>query len=468
MKSHPKEILTSIEKEKDTGTGSRKRMFEIIRNHLDVSEFVQTVRYAYDPFKQFFLTTVPGLANISRDARRIEKEHRKGLVDIFAEEDDEKWEDETQFERMFALLDDLSSRKLPPNSNHARNAVLEWAKHCGSNTIDIFRKILNKDLRCGLSEKSFNKIKPDWIPTFDVQLAKPFDEKNLHFPCYVDPKFDGQRCVCHVDPNTNSVIYLSRNGNQFFNYDCFTDDLCTIFAGMGMVTVDAEVISTHGFQKLMKAPKYKDPNYDTTNLALMVFDWMPTPDFESQNFDLVQSRRYEELKRLFSGHPTDSKVRLVDTRVAKDFQEVEKIFEHWVNQGLEGMIMKQPAGKYEFKRTDSWMKLKPTHSEEFEIIGIEEGESGKQWEGKTGSIVVQRTLDDGRTMKVGVASGLTHYMHENIVVAGDDIIYTQPDGEVINLKGRLVEVVYDCVTDDGSLRFPRFKPHGDVLIRTDK
>jgi ATP-dependent DNA ligase len=113
--------------------------------------------------------------------------------------------------------------------------------------------------------------------------------------------------------------------------------------------------------------------------------------------------------------------------------------------------------------------MKPEKSEDLTIIGMELGDSRKQWAGKCGSLVVERTSSDGKTVKVNVAGGLSHQMHENIVQVGDDIQYTTEDGEVIVLNGKTVEVVFDCETEDGSLRFPRINRRKyPKIIRPDK
>jgi DNA ligase-1 len=463
MKAHPRQILASLESQEGTGSVAAKK--KIVEEHLDVPEFVKTVEYALNPFKQYYTTTIPGLAQISTKARQDDKAAKKGMQDLF--EEDEKWPWKKQFEKMFDLLDDMSSQKLPPNSGQSRAAVLEWAKHCGAGTIDVFRRIINKDLKCGMTENSFNKIKPGWVPTFKCQLAQPFDQAKLKFPCYVDPKYDGVRTLAFVDTVNGTVIYMSRNGLQFQNFDCFSLELAQLFKSFGpAVVADCEVINEKGFQTLMKMPKFKDPNFETTHLRCMVFDLMPTDAFKAADFDMVQKRRLEELALLFKGQ-TLKQVCMVPTRMAKDFTEVEQIFEFWVAQGLEGVIMKQPDAKYEFKRTYSWQKLKPSKSKDLRIVGMELGE-GKR-EGKCGKLIVEHDAGHKGIVRVGVGSGLSDWEVDNIKEDNGQILYRAIGSEEwINIKGQIVEVTYDCETDDGSLRFPRIKRRGDSIIRTDK
>jgi len=472
MKRHPLRVVEDVAAQ--SGTGSRQRKRELIEDWFnddgdsrpnEERELWRVVVYALNPWYNYYVATVPGLTNIASTARKRSKQSKKGRM-IFEDDVPKVYGLHKQFETMFQLLDDLKDRKLPPNSDAARHAILRWAEHCDSETIDLFRRIIQKDLRWGLQDSSLNAIYKGWVPAFKVQLAQPFDERKLKFPCYVDPKFDGERCLAFINYKEPEVTYFSRNGNQFLNYGCFDEELVKVFKGEGNIVVDCEVIDKAGFQTLMKVPKYHDPNFDTSGLLLVVFDWIPQADFESSEFDLPQEKRYAHLKGLFKGH--SGRVAVVDTRLAQDWQEAEKIYDHWVAEGLEGIILKQPDGNYEFKRSFTWMKLKPKRSEDVKIVGMELGDANKRFAGMCGSLIIERDDPKRGPIRVNVASGFTDHMHKNIVEVDDQILYTKTDGQVINLKGEIVEVTFDCLTEDGSYRFPRFKRRGDDLIRSDK
>lgn len=460
---HPYDIIKEVSDQ--SGNGSQQRKKDIVSKHLSDPNLVRAVRYALDPWMQFYTTTVPGLSSVTSDNRRKEKELKAGMVDLF--DNRQLSSMTTQINSMFDLLDKMSSKSLPPNSTQSRNAIIEWAKTASPKTVSLFRLILNKDLRCGMKAASFNKVKKGWIPEFKVQLAQPFDEKKISYPCYVDPKYDGERCIAFVSSSKNSVTYMSRNGNQFNNFGCFDSQLLKIFRSLGDVVVDGEVINRQGFQTLMKIPKDHDPNFNSSQLQLVVFDVIPQQYFEQSTYEESQKQRYQTINSLFKGVKATNVIPC-NTRLANSFNEVEQIFEYWVRQGLEGIICKNVEGNYEFKRSSNWIKWKPSSTGDFKVVGIDMGTSGKKWEGKCGSLLVEVPRRGSDPVIVGVKSGLVDYDHENIYEDDGGIFWKSPEGELVNIKGKLVEVKYDCVTEDGSLRFPRIVRRGDGIIRLDK
>ena len=79
----------------------------------------------------------------------------------------------------------------------------------------VIEKIIGKDLRCGVSEATANKIWPKLISTYPVMLASGYDKKlveKLKFPAVCQLKLDGMRFNAIV--KNNKVEFRSRNGKE--------------------------------------------------------------------------------------------------------------------------------------------------------------------------------------------------------------------------------------------------------------
>jgi DNA ligase-1 len=135
----------------------------------------------------------------------------------------------------------------------------------------------------------------------------------------------------------------------------------------------------------------------------------------------------------------------VDLDTAEGHDVMRRFAEASVEEGYEGIMIKSMDAPYECKRSDFWMKWKPTITVDLNIVGFEEG-TGRNL-GRLGAIVCEG-VDNDRTIRVNVGSGLSD--------SNRDEYWRNRD----KLLGDVVEVQADAVTQnqDGSysLRFPRF------------
>jgi DNA ligase-1 len=116
-----------------------------------------------------------------------------------------------------------------------------------------------------------------------------------------------------------------------------------------------------------------------------------------------------------------------------------------IDNGYEGIMIKDVDAPYECKRSTSWLKQKPFIEVSLEVTDVEEG-TGRNAD-RLGALVCSGT-DDGRQIMVNVGSGFTDSDRSDFWYSRD------------SLAGQIVEVRADAVTQnqDGtySLRFPRF------------
>lgn len=354
------------------------------------------------------------------------------------------------------LCDMLSSRQL--TGNDARDAI-ELALGASTQTQwnDWYRRILIKDLRCGVSEKTINKVLKGRfsgiqnIPVFSCMLAHDGanHEKKIKGVKLLEPKLDGVRCLTVVNYENRTVTQFTRNGKELENFSHITDSLSGIIDILGRSYVlDGEVVS-HSFQDLMKQVHRKS-DVQAQDARLMLFDIIPLTEFRAGQSVLGQRRRTNLLRSFEKAFAKTGCVEVIpQTEVDLDGLVGELQFKEFnktaIQQGFEGIMIKDPNGKYECKRSTNWLKMKPFIEVSLEVTQLEEG-TGRNM-GKLGALVCSGQ-DDGKRITVNVGSGFSDDDRDRFWSDGDAVI------------GQIVEVRADAVTQnqDGSysLRFPRF------------
>ena len=324
-----------------------------------------------------------------------------------------------------------------------------------------YRRILIKDLRCGVSEKTINKVVEkkyaDYaIPVFGCQLAHDSanHETKVAGKKLIEVKLDGVRVITIVRAD-GRVDMFSRNGKELANFPHIAEQISSVIKQKGSsksmdVVLDGEIMSS-SFQDLMKQVHRKD-NVEAGDAILNLFDVLPLEDFEKGIYNKDQTTRSSMVKFWVEQNqhliPSVTYVanELVDLDTEEGKQRFKEINQRAVDGGYEGIMIKDPDAGYECKRSVAWLKLKPFIEVSLAVVGVEEG-TGKNV-GKLGAFIVEG-IDDGKTIRTNVGSGLTDNMRECFWEAADELI------------GNIVEVRADAITQnqDGtySLRFPRFK-----------
>lgn len=326
-----------------------------------------------------------------------------------------------------------------------------------------YRRILIKDLRAGVSEKTVNKVckvakRPDLeVNVFSCQLAHDGakHEKKITGKKLIEGKLDGSRLLIVVNPD-GLVESFSRNGKSITNFSDIEKQFST-FAKSGQITepvvFDGEIMSS-SFQDLMRQ-MHRKTDVNTSDAVYHVFDMIPLKDFKQGIYKKKQTDRSRELTDLLTTELAAIALpsihvcgyEEVDLDTSNGKKRFNEINEEAIAAGLEGIMIKDPDAPYECKRTHSWLKIKPVISVDLTVIAAEEG-TGRN-KGKLGALVCEG-VDQDREIAVNVGSGLTDDDREEF--------WKDPDNDVI---GRVIEVKADAVTQnqDGtySLRFPRFK-----------
>jgi DNA ligase-1 len=321
-----------------------------------------------------------------------------------------------------------------------------------------YRRILIKDLRCGVSEKTVNKVVEkkyaDYIiPIFACQLAHDSanHESKVSGQKLIEVKLDGVRVVTIVYPD-GRVDMFSRNGKELVNFPHVTEQISAVVKKTPppyALVLDGEIMSS-SFQDLM-TQVHRKSDVKANDAILNLFDMCPLDDFELGFWDKSQTVRSQMVQTWVEQNHTDLPNvtclanELVDLDTAEGQLRYKEINAQAVAGGYEGIMIKDPEAGYECKRSVAWLKLKPFIEVSLEVVDVEEG-TGRNV-GRLGAIVCQG-VDDGKTIRVNVGSGFSDSDRDSYWSSRDSLL------------GQIVEVRADAVTQnqDGtySLRFPRF------------
>jgi DNA ligase-1 len=375
---------------------------------------------------------------------------------------------ENPWEEFNTLMVHLSKRVLTGHA--ARDAIQNMAERFDSDEWNTFcAPVLRRDLRAGISDKTINKIckKTDYeIPIFGCQLATNSEGRpEMKGTKRLEPKLDGVRVLMVVTISDGlSVTSYSRNGKVFENFthieEQIKDNLTRLTAAsvntlLDGFVLDGEVIG-NTFQELMRQARRKT-DVQAEDSVFNIFDIIPIDDFRRGHWNAQLRKRIDTLEKM--RHVVDDMPNVellphimvdLDTAAGKD--QLERYAKDMVNQGFEGIMIKDVEAPYECKRNTFWMKWKPTITVDLEVIGVEEG-TGRNM-GRVGALVCTG-VDDGKEIHVNVGSGFSDTDRDNLWADRNLVI------------GRTCEILCDVITQnqDGtySLRFPRF-----VRFRDDK
>ena len=325
----------------------------------------------------------------------------------------------------------------------------------------FYRRILQKDMRCGLSERTVNNVakKNNYeqyvIPVFSCQLAQDCElhKKKLNGKKSLEVKLDGVRAVTIIYP-TGKIDMFSRNGKELNNFNHIKDEISKTFNISSIkeaLVLDGEIVSDD-FQTLMKQIHRKNSSQNK-DAKLFLFDLLPLEYFKKGIYEKSYFSRIEELKKIHERFFIQSHViNIIDSvNVDLDTEKGEIEFKNFnknsIINGYEGIMIKDPESFYECKRSTTWLKSKPFIEISLEVKDYEEG-TGRN-KGKLGAIIAEG-IDGDKNFKTNVGSGFTDLQRKEFWEDKDKLI-----GQIIEIRADSISKSQDG--ENWSLRFPRFK-----------
>lgn len=359
-------------------------------------------------------------------------------------------DDEVAKKLLDFLTKSLATREITGNA--AKEAVVVFFSTLSECQQKWCLRILLKNLRCGVQEATVNKIWPGAIVGFSVQLAESlkshhepgrgvvFDE-SIVYPVRVEPKLDGLRCVA-VKSNGH-VTMFTRSGNVLETLPTIkkvlTDSPWDNFA------LDGEIMGADWNESASVVMSHKRAK-DDSGMVFHVFDAMAFVDWKDQENFMPLHERVELIEELVRqvDHPAVVQVQGVTAKCEKDLFE---FYSSALEKGYEGVMVKDLASTYSFKRTSCVKKLKPVATYEGMVIGSYSGTRGSKREGLWGGFDV--VLPNGIVTRLG--GGFSDKLKAEIDLDPDSWV-----GRVLEMEGQPEPGTPDGLTKDGKVRFPVF------------
>ena len=187
-------------------------------------------------------------------------------------------------------------------------------------------------------------------------LATKYYLPQVKFPCFVQPKYDGVRCILHVAED--GEIHLTSRGGKEYNVPQIKE---WGKKNRDLLPLDGEIYNHNEltFQQICSAVKcYSEM---TEKLKMVIYDTQINGDFKC---------RWNTLKDKFFGKSQKECVYLTQTIVVNNEEDIKKWHRIFVSMGYEGAIIRNATGVYVEGRSNDLMKLKTFDTTEFEIVDV--------------------------------------------------------------------------------------------------
>lgn len=306
------------------------------------------------------------------------------------------------------INESLITRKV--TGNDAIEALKWHLERLSLDDAEVLKRIIKRDLECGLASTQANKTWKDLIPKQPQMLCVPQNDKNLariKTPAYAQLKADGARCFMNVIYDTKNDIVevnmVSRAGNEYTGLEHLKEQISDYLLNKsGWVklrgdfikfTIDGELVSVvdgkHAERAinngiLNKSLKDTISEAEAKDIKFIVWDLVNT----HENFKIINLQtdeicysvvdhhgdkdkeigdRYTNLGRLIKELPA---FELIETTIVYSLEEAQKISEKYILDGYEGIILKNISSPWKDGRSNDQVKFKQEIFIDLKIVGF--------------------------------------------------------------------------------------------------
>jgi ATP-dependent DNA ligase len=292
-------------------------------------------------------------------------------------------------------------------------------------------------------------IAPSGGKKYFPMLAQKFEPESktakkhtISFPCFVQPKLDGLRCIIYRDSMTGEIRRQSRTGTYFDTMMHIAQSLTPFFQKFPDVVLDGELYTSDiPFEELAGLIKKKKlTDQDFIRLSAIKYHIYDIVDEKS-----AYQKRYTDIKKMFaqvaastasSPHELPPYICLVETTEAKTEAEFKAEFSRFIEDGYEGIMLRNKGGMYRCNyRSHDLQKYKEFEEDEFRIIGFTQGDGRDK-----GTVIWVCETKEGKEFTVRPRG--TMESRRKLFETGKKYV------------GKMLTVIYQELTEEGKPRFP--------------
>jgi ATP-dependent DNA ligase len=185
--------------------------------------------------------------------------------------------------------------------------------------------------------------------------------KSIKFPCFVQRKFDGTRCV-----GMPGKGLFSRNKKRYPHMEHIIAEINKL---PSTIVLDGELYSdTLTFQEIVGLVKReslkKGDDEKQLQIKFHIYDIIN---------DMPYEQRYANLQMLFNKYKFKHLV-LVKTDVCESEEKMKELHAQYVAEGYEGLMLRNKLGGYKNARSADLQKFKEFFDDEYTVVNYREGE----------------------------------------------------------------------------------------------
>lgn len=263
----------------------------------------------------------------------------------------------TLMDATYELVNKIASRELTGDA--AKCFVADLLSSLTIREAELLERIIKKDARCGVSEKTINKVWKGLCTEKLYMRCASFTAENLNritYKALCQLKADGLFMNIILKPLQGQVNFLSRNMKPMnfhghLDYEVLNmeinGDIDTVIHGEGLVMNEegtAFLPRKAGNAIITKAIEGKKgiSEEEASRIYLKVWDMMPLAEWRKKKCDFPYELR---LRALEAALPTDQpKLKIIPTKMVNSLDEAYEFFNEQLAKGREGCILKNLNG----------------------------------------------------------------------------------------------------------------------------